>query len=171
MKAILNKSIGLKNFLDGFMKFEEIYTQKEESLYNHIYLLNRKVQKGSSTFLSSGRPSWLLIIFWGSSMQKTTEIKAEGFYCQVALCSNGRWTGLLREVCEEQQKGMELEARRMSEVRDLFLGFSNVSKDGDTNALCGCALCSWWKPGGDWVSVMSWQAEKQKEVAEMTRRI
>lgn len=25
------------------MKFEEIYTQKEQSLYNHIYLLNRKV--------------------------------------------------------------------------------------------------------------------------------
>ena len=43
VKAILNKSIGLKNFLDGFMKFKEIYTQKEESLYNHIYLLNRKV--------------------------------------------------------------------------------------------------------------------------------
>lgn len=127
-------------------------------------------------FLSRGRPSWLLILFWGSAMQKTTEIKAEGFYCQVALRSNERWTGLLREICEEQQKGMELEARKMSEVRvfchrDLFLGFSNISKDDDTDALCGCALCSWWKPRGDWVSIMSWQAEKQKEVAEITRRI
>lgn len=124
-KAILNKNIGLQEFLDGFMKFEKmlkcIYKKKKVFIIISAFWTER--------LLSSGRPSWLLILFWGSAMQKMTKIKAEGFYCQVALHSNERWTGLLREICEEQQKEMELGAWNMSEVWvfchcDPFLGFS-----------------------------------------------
>lgn len=142
--------------------------QKEESLYNHICLLNRKAPVKWKALLAANP-------LLGFSHAKR-EIKAKGFYCQVALRSNERWTGLLREICEEEQKGMELGVRKMSEVWVFcytvtpFWDFPNISKDDDIKALCGYVLCSWWKPGGDWVSIMSWQVEKQKEVAEMTRR-
>lgn len=138
--------------------------KKKKSLYNHTCLLRRKTP-------FTWKALWLLITFWVQPCKKITEIKAEG--CQVALHSNDRWTGILREVCEEQKKKGPGRWRRsgfsaMWALSGTLKSFAKMVTL--TNALCGCILCSWWHSGRDWVSVMRWQAEKQKEEADITRR-
>lgn len=156
VREILPKNTDVQNLLrwiQEIWKDVKIYIQKGKKISIATYAFQRQR-------LSNGKPFWLLVTFFEFSHAKITEIKAEG--CQVALHNKERRTefqgGNLWWI---KRKGRNKEAGRCQKLGfSAMWPLSGAPKSPAklittfTNAFCECFLCSWWKPGRDWLSIL-----------------
>lgn len=123
---------------------------KKKNRYSHICLPKRKAVKWEA-LLAPGH-------LFEFSHAKITEIKPES--CQVAVHNKEELNSKGKSVMNKR-KGRNREPGRcqrsgFSAMRPLSGAPKSPAKlvTTLTNAFCECILCSWQKPGRDWLSIL-----------------